>query len=106
MSIKKQFGNNVQRYRKLKKLTQEKLAELVGLDPTSISSIETGKFFPTIDNVKKISEALDINLETLFHFEDEFEEQKIYNEVVSIVEKFKSDKIKLTATRNFVRSLV
>lgn len=57
------------RYERMKKnLSQEDLAELVGLSPTSISSIETG-----ISNLKflslyKIAKALDLNLGDFSNF--------------------------------------
>ncbi len=106
MSIKKLFGKNIQKYRKLRKLTQENLAELVGVDATSISSIETGKFFPTADNLQKISRALDIKLETLFYFEDENSEQELYDEIIGIIKDFRHDKIRMNALKNFVHSIV
>ena len=51
MQLKKELGKNIQKYRKLNKITQEKLAEAVGLEINSISSIETGKYFPSPDNL-------------------------------------------------------
>ena len=46
MELKRELGKNIQKYRKLNKITQEKLAELIGVEINSISSIETGKYFP------------------------------------------------------------
>ena len=66
MDLKKKFGLNVQKYRKLYKLTQEKLAEMVGVDSTSISAVETGKYFPTADNLAKIAEALNVSISAFF----------------------------------------
>ena len=106
MDLKKLFGKNLQKYRKLRKLTQEKLAELVGVDATSISSVETGKFFPTADNLQKIAGALNIKLETLFDFEDFDSDQKNYDEIIGLINDFKQDKIKMNALRHFVHSLV
>ena len=56
MNLKKCFGQNVQKYRKHRNLTQERLAELVGVDVTSISAVETGKYFPSADNLSRIVE--------------------------------------------------
>lgn len=106
MSVKKLFGKNLQKYRKLRKFTQEKLAETVGLDATSISSIETGKFFPTADNLQKIANALNIKLETLFYFENENSEQELYDEIIGIINDFRHDKIRMNALKNFVHSIV
>jgi transcriptional regulator with XRE-family HTH domain len=54
MQLKKELGKNIQKYRKLNRITQEKLAELIGVEINSISSIETGKYFPSPDNLVKI----------------------------------------------------
>ena len=106
MSVKKLFGKNLQKYRKLRKYTQENLAEIVGLDATSISSIETGKFFPTADNLQKIANALNVKLETLFYFENENSEQEQYDEIIGIINDFRHDKIRMNALKNFVHSIV
>ncbi len=66
MYLKKELGKNIQTYRKLNKITQEKLAEMVGVEVNSISSIETGKYFPSPENLLKISKALNISLSDLF----------------------------------------
>ena len=46
MDIRKQVGKKIQKIRKSKGFTQEKLAELIGIEPPSLSYIETGKFSP------------------------------------------------------------
>ena len=52
------LGQNVRRRRETRKLTQEKLAEKAGLDPTYISGIERGLRNPGIKNVAKLAKAL------------------------------------------------
>ncbi len=52
------LGLNVRRAREAKELTQEKLAEKAGLDPTYISGIERGLRNPGIKNVAKLAKAL------------------------------------------------
>jgi transcriptional regulator with XRE-family HTH domain len=52
------LGLNVRRQREAKALTQEKLAEKAGLDPTYISGIERGLRNPGIKNVAKLAKAL------------------------------------------------
>ena len=47
----------------LEKLTQEKLAERAGLDPTYISGIERGLRNPGIKNVARLARALGLSLE-------------------------------------------
>ena len=52
------LGQNVRRRRETRKLTQEKLAEKAGLDPTYISGIERGRRNPGIKNVAQLAKAL------------------------------------------------
>lgn len=52
------LGQNVRHGREARVLTQEKLAEKAGLDPTYISGIERGLRNPGIKNVAKLAKAL------------------------------------------------
>jgi transcriptional regulator with XRE-family HTH domain len=52
------LGLNVRRAREANQLTQEKLAERAGLDPTYISGIERGLRNPGIKNVARLARAL------------------------------------------------
>ena len=53
-------GNVIQSYRKSKKMSQELLSGLAGLDRTHYSKIERGLRSPTIDTLFKIAHAMDI----------------------------------------------
>ena len=52
------LGQNVRQRREARELTQEKLAEKAGLDPTYISGIERGLRNPGIRNVARLAKAL------------------------------------------------
>lgn len=106
MNLKKCFGQNVQKYRKYRNLTQEKLAELVGVDVTSISAVETGKYFPSADNLTKIVEVLQVNFSDLFEFDSLVSNEEIFNDIVENISAFKDDKKRLNAVRNFVKTLI
>ena len=51
-----------------KKLSQDQLAELVGVSRNTISSIETGQFNPTAKLALVLCIALDKKFEELFYF--------------------------------------
>lgn len=55
---KKFFGKRLKELRCLKCLTQEQLAEKVGLHEKHISKIESGVHFPTFENFVKILDCL------------------------------------------------
>jgi len=59
------LGRNVRRRREVRELTQEKLAEKAGLDPTYISGIERGLRNPGIKNVARLAKALGLTTSEL-----------------------------------------
>jgi transcriptional regulator with XRE-family HTH domain len=58
--IKTEFGKLLKELRLKKGLTQEKLAELSGIDYKHIQALEYGKYNPSLDKVFKIAGALEI----------------------------------------------
>lgn len=69
VQLKKQFGKRVQQLRQANKITQEELAEQVGLSIESISNIERGIHGPSFDNLEKIIIALQVPAKSLFEFD-------------------------------------
>ena len=106
MNLKKCFGQNVQKYRKHRNLPQERLAELVGVDVTSISAVETGKYFPSADNLSRIVEVLQVQFSDLFEFDSLRSNDEVFEDIISIISAFKDDKKRLNAVRNFVKTLI
>ena len=68
MDIKKQFGKNVKDARLKLKLTQEQLAEKIGISAKSLSQIELGNNFVSAENLEAICNALKIYPKKLFDF--------------------------------------
>ena len=60
MGIQVVLAENMRKYRKQAKLTQEKLAELCGTDFRYIGQIETGVRCPSLEYIEKIAKALEI----------------------------------------------
>ena len=60
--------NRLKEARGEKKLSQSRLAELVGVSRNTISSIETGQFNPTAKLALMLCIALDKKFEELFYF--------------------------------------
>jgi putative transcriptional regulator len=60
--------NNLKMMRSEKKLSQQQLAELVGVSRNTISSIETGQFNPTAKLALVLCIALECKFEDLFYF--------------------------------------
>lgn len=65
-----QFGLNVVYYRKRKRLTQMKLAELADIDRSHISAIKLGNVGVSFDVIFRLCELLEITLRQLFDFRE------------------------------------
>ena len=62
--------NKLKEARTEAKLSQQQLADMVGVSRNTISSIETGQFNPTAKLALILCIALDKRFEDLFYFED------------------------------------
>ncbi len=71
VNIKKSLGAKIQQIRKSLKMTQDQLAEQVGMEPQNISMIETGRNYPTPENLAKIAQSLGVEVFELFVFGEE-----------------------------------
>jgi putative transcriptional regulator len=61
--------NRVKELRKSKNLTQQDLANLIGISRQAINAIEKDKFDPSLPTAFKMSKLFKISIEELFHFE-------------------------------------
>lgn len=68
MENKLVLKNNLKAARAEKQISQRELAEMVGVSRNTISSIETGQFYPTAKLALIICIALDKKFEELFYF--------------------------------------
>lgn len=61
--------NHLKEIRSKKKISQNELAEMVGVSRNTISSIETGQFNPTAKLALILCIALDKKFEEIFYFD-------------------------------------
>jgi transcriptional regulator with XRE-family HTH domain len=62
------FGRRLRQLRRQKDLTQEQLAEAVGVSVEFISNMERGVNAPSFETLEKLAEALGVPVEELFSF--------------------------------------
>lgn len=62
------FGKRVRRLRRQRDMTQEALAEAVGVTSEFISNLERGINAPSFDTLERLAEALDVEFFELFIF--------------------------------------
>ena len=67
--LKEKFGLRLKELRKSKGLTQEQVAEFVGIEPVNVSKIERGMHFPQPEKIEKFAIILGVSTKDLFDFE-------------------------------------
>ena len=69
-NLNKQIGKNIKNYRKKAGLTQRELAEKIGCNHITMSSIERGSNAIRVSTVQKIAEILGYSFEQMVSGED------------------------------------
>ena len=69
MDTKKLLGLKIREIRRARKITQEKLSEVIGLDNGYISKVESGQNFPSLKTLEKMANALGVSISAFFDFE-------------------------------------
>lgn len=68
-TLAERLGHRIARQRRAAGLTQAELAEKVGVQPETISRLETGKRAVSLEMMTLISESLSLELHELFHLQ-------------------------------------
>ena len=75
-NFKNGVGSNIKYLRKVRNITQEDLAGIIGIHSRQLSKIETGEHFPSCKTLEKVCITLDVQPKELFDFDfltNEFE---------------------------------
>lgn len=73
-TLRSRFGKRIRELRALKGLTQEELAEAVGVSTDFISLIERGQRAPSFENLEQLAEAFQVKVSELFEFPENSQE--------------------------------
>jgi transcriptional regulator with XRE-family HTH domain len=95
MEIQAVLAENIKKYRKRAKTTQEKLAELCNTDHRYIGQIETGRRCPSLEFIGKIATALNIAPYLLF-----YDETGTGNESLAALQEERKQKLKTMLIEN------
>jgi transcriptional regulator with XRE-family HTH domain len=94
-NVKKLIGKRLQQIRKAKGLSQEKLSELIGISPNSLSRIERGLTYMSFPNIEKLMAALGADIYELFLFKGQTPQEVVYSDVAKRLDEIKNDPDKL-----------
>ena len=87
------FGEKIKLYRENKKMTQNQVADILGVSSATISKYESGALEPNIESLKRLSELFEISIDELLNDEEKkFDISKI--NVLDILREQKEMKLK------------
>ena len=95
MDALKLFGKRLKEIRKEKNITQEDLAEIIGLEPKQICRIENGTCFTTFEKLQKIAHILNVEIHDLFIFSHKQPKDALIKEMNEIFLNASDSKIEL-----------
>jgi len=76
----KAMKNRIKVYRALRNLTQEALAEQLGVTRQTILAIEKGRYDPSLELAFRISRLFRVPIDKMFFYETESEDQPIFED--------------------------
>jgi len=101
--IQKGLGRRIQELRKDANLSQEKLAEKLGIAVNTLSNIERGRAFMTAQTLENIVNILKIKPQELFTFQEINSEDDLYEYIIEKIDSIKDNKYKLETLKKFIK---
>lgn len=91
--LQNELGEKIRQIRKSKGLTQEQLAEQIGIDNKHLSRIEKGRHMPTYNIIKKLAQVLDFDIYKIddMPVTDIPQPDKVYLKALNILNSAKTD---------------
>ena len=65
-----EINNNIAKYRAINSVSQQGLADAIGVSRKTISTVETSRFVPSVIIALKIARYFDVSVEELFSLVD------------------------------------
>lgn len=100
------LGTNIKRIRSIQNLTQNKLAELLGIEVKSLSLIETGKGFASAKTLEKMTKVLGVTITDLFAIPNQNNNDIIYKRIINQIKSIKNNTSKLETLEIVLKGLI
>ena len=104
--IGKKLGFRIKYLRKQKGFSQEQFAEAIGIATTSLSYIETGRGFMTLNTLEKMSKVLDIEPHEIFQFISTQTDEEMFEYTIKKLEYIKNDSEKLKTVYTILKNIL
>lgn len=92
---KKLLGARIKELRKRADLSQDQLAEKVGIDGKYLSRIEVGKRYPSLELLDGIADSLNVEMKELFDYLHHASAETSPNGIADLTRTANSDELKL-----------
>jgi transcriptional regulator with XRE-family HTH domain len=97
-------GERVQILRKRKQLSQEELASRIGIDAKSLSRLERGQHYPSLETLERIRIALEVEMKDFFDFDGRPSAEELRNFLLRATSK--ADYERLVKMADAVRAVL
>ena len=87
MENKKLLGRRIKEIRKSRGLTQEQLSEMIDIETSSLSGIESGRFYPSLHVLEKIAQVFEVELIEFFKLSTVNLPENLDKEILNIIER-------------------
>jgi len=91
----KRLGLRIKDLRRKKKLTQDELSELAGMNGKHIGEVERGIINISIQNLDKIAESLGVSLLALLDVEHQKSKDELCREVIKILDESDYEQVQI-----------
>lgn len=81
----KTIGKRIRKYRKALSLSQEQLAEMVGISTTHMSHIETGNTKLSLAVLVEISKSLSVSMDTIIFGQEKMSDDRTNSEIYELL---------------------
>ena len=68
--------NRIEEIRKERGIRQEELAKMLGVSRQTVSSLETGRYNPSIALAFKVARCFEMSIEEIFIYEEEMQKER------------------------------
>ena len=93
--MEKSFAENLKSLRKYKRITQEKLAEMVDLDVRHIARLEAGEGLPTVTTLLKFCSAFDVTPNDLLSYDKNVYKDNLKSDINDMLNLAKPEQLEL-----------
>ncbi len=90
----KLIGLKIKEIRKRKKISQEKLAEMVMMNHRSIVRLENSQSVPTVETLEKIAVALDVSISDFFETKMIKTRTEIVEDINNLIKQMNDDELR------------